>query len=92
MKRFLVASAVAMGLAVGSAAVAFAGSLPSGVTSITGEAVNQSGTPSVPSSTTGLTVDGLPAEFRHLHHHGVAKRPRHGRVGLLSDDHIHPEQ
>ena len=59
MKRFLVASAVAMGLAVGSAAVAFAGSLPPGVTSITGEAVNQSGTPSVPSSTTGLTVDGI---------------------------------
>ena len=59
MKRFLVASAVAMGLAVGSAAVAFAGSLPTGVMSITGEIVNQPGTPSVPSATTGLTVDGI---------------------------------
>ena len=59
MKRFLVASAVAMGLAVGSAAVAIAGSLPSGVTSITGVIVNQTGSPSVPSSTTGLTVDGI---------------------------------
>lgn len=59
MKRFLMASTVAMGLAVGSAAVAFAGSLPSGVTSITGVIVNQTGTPSVPSSTTGLTIDGI---------------------------------
>ncbi len=59
MKRFLVTSAVVMGLAVGSAAVAFAGALPAGVSSITGEIVNQPGTPSVPSLTTGFTVDGI---------------------------------
>jgi type 1 fimbria pilin len=58
MKRFIMASAVAMSLACGSGAAAWAGALPSGVTSITGEVVNQPGTPSVPSSA-GLTVDGV---------------------------------
>ena len=62
MKKFLVASSVAVGLALASTPAAFAtlvgNSLPSGVSSITGEVVNQPGGPQVPSAQ-GLTINGI---------------------------------
>lgn len=62
MKKFLVASSVALGLALASTPAAFAtllgNSLPTGVSSITGTIVNQPTFPQVPSSQ-GLTVNGI---------------------------------
>ena len=59
MKKLLVASSVALGLAVASIGAPVASALPDGVTSITGQIVNTSTTTAVPSSTGGLVVDGI---------------------------------